>query len=91
MILIFELKMDGFRAVAHVGPEETRLMSCKRKRGQKPSTSLAYPHRLAHNATNGKECPECRTVNRIDGLYCKAYAAGFPNCAFGTIHTKERR
>jgi bifunctional non-homologous end joining protein LigD len=24
---IFELKMDGFRALAHVGPDETRLVS----------------------------------------------------------------
>ena len=26
---IFELKMDGFRALAHVGPDETRLVSRK--------------------------------------------------------------
>jgi bifunctional non-homologous end joining protein LigD len=27
---LFELKMDGFRALAHVGPDETRLVSRKR-------------------------------------------------------------
>jgi len=26
---IYELKMDGFRALAHVGPDETRLVSRK--------------------------------------------------------------
>jgi hypothetical protein len=26
----------------------------------------------------GKECPECRTVNRIEAPYCEACAAAFP-------------
>jgi bifunctional non-homologous end joining protein LigD len=37
---IFELKMDGFRALAHVGPDETRLVS-RRRNVYKRFTELA--------------------------------------------------
>jgi bifunctional non-homologous end joining protein LigD len=37
---IFELKMDGFRALAHVGPDETRLVS-RRGNVYKRYTELA--------------------------------------------------
>ena len=37
---IFELKMDGFRALAHVGPDETRLVS-RRGNVYKRFTELA--------------------------------------------------
>jgi bifunctional non-homologous end joining protein LigD len=37
---LFELKMDGFRALAHVGPDETRLIS-RRGNAHKRFTELA--------------------------------------------------
>jgi ATP-dependent DNA ligase len=37
---LFELKMDGFRALAHVGPDETRLIS-RRGNAYKRFTELA--------------------------------------------------